>query len=253
MPGRRPGLRPRRGPRQRLLRWPGLRKPRGAGEHAAAGLVALAAAAVLTDVAIAVWNTMLGHWPVVAALAAGACAYGTWHLSCSLRARRERAARLATLRLTLAQIDALDDQQFEHALRDLLIRDGWQARQVGRQGDQAADVIGQDRQRGRIVLQAKHTGVGGKVGVQVMYQVKGTAGPVHRADHAVVVTNGSLTRDAKAWGDRHRIHWIDRDRLRQWAEHGLPLHELLRLPGRTPRRGRTDESVRRPGRARLVL
>lgn len=117
MPGRRPGPRPRRGPRQRLRRWPGLRKPRGAGEYAAAGLVALAAAAVLTDVAIAVWGTMLDHWPVVAALAAGACAYGAWRLSRSLRARRERAARLATLRLTLAQIDAADDRQFEHALR----------------------------------------------------------------------------------------------------------------------------------------
>ncbi|WP_051722549.1 restriction endonuclease [Streptomyces albus] len=229
-----------------------MRKPRGAGEYAAAALVALAGAAVLTDVAIAVRDTVVDHWPVLAALTAGACAYGAWRLSRSLRARRERAARLATLRLTLTQIDALDDQQFEHALRDLLIRDGWQARQVGRQGDQAADVIGQDRQRGRIVLQAKHTRVGGKVGVQVMYQVKGTAGPVHRVDHAVVVTNGSLTRDAKAWGDRHHIHWIDRDRLRRWAEHGLPLHEFLRLPGRTTRRGRTDESARRPGRARLV-
>ncbi|MCX5001175.1 restriction endonuclease [Streptomyces sp. NBC_00638] len=143
---------------------------------------------------------------------------------------------LARLRLTLAQIDAMDDQAFECALRDLLIRDGWTARRVGGQGDQAADVIGQDRQRGRIVVQAKHTKVAGKVGSAVMYQVKGTAGPVHGADIAVVVTNGSFTRDARAWGERHHVRWVDRDRLRSWAEHGTSLQDLLSLPGRSARR-----------------
>ncbi len=144
--------------------------------------------------------------------------------------------RLVTLRLSLSGIDALGDQDFEYALRDLLVRDGWTARKVGQQGDQAADVIGQHPGLGRIVLQAKYTKVGAKVDSQVMYQVKGTAGPVHNADTAVVVTNGSLTRDARAWGDRHGIHWIDRDRLRQWAEHGIALHDLLRLPARPTRR-----------------
>ncbi|AJT70173.1 hypothetical protein T261_8581 [Streptomyces lydicus] len=59
--------------------------------------------------------------------------------------------------------------------------------------------MSQGRQYGRIVLQAKHTNVGGKVGSAVMYQVKGTAGPVHSrgADTAVAVTHGFFTRDAK--------------------------------------------------------
>ncbi|WP_435848324.1 restriction endonuclease [Streptomyces decoyicus] len=122
----------------------------------------------------------------------------------------------------------------------MLTRDGWSARKVGSQGDQAADVIGQDQQRGRIVLQAKHTKVGGKVGSGVMYQVKDTAGPIHGADIAVVVTNGAFTRDAKAWGERHQVHWVDPDRLRTWAELGTPLHDLLcqssRLPLRATRR-----------------
>lgn len=115
------------------------------------------------------------------------------------------------------------------------------AQQVGQAGDQAADVIGQHAQRGRIVLQAKHTTVGGKVDSKVMYQVKGTAGPVHKADVAVVGTNGGFTRDAKAWGERHQVHWVDRERLRQWPEEGVPLHTLLRLSARRPRR----TSVRR--------
>jgi len=137
--------------------------------------------------------------------------------------------------LTLTEI-AMGDRQFEFALRDLMIRDGCTARQVGRQGDQAADVIAEDPRRGRIVLQAKHTTVGGKVSSHVMYQVNGTAGPVHGANFAVVVTNGSFTRDAQTWGNKHHVHWIDRDRLRLWAEHGTPLPDLLRLPAPGRRR-----------------
>lgn len=87
-------------------------------------------------------------------------------------------------------------------------------------------------------MQAKHTRSGAKVRSSVMYQVKGTAGPVHAADVAVVVTNGSFTKDARAWGEKHRVHWVDRDRLHTWAEQGVPLHELLRLPART--RGRAS-------------
>ncbi|WP_420710331.1 restriction endonuclease [Streptomyces sp. HNS054] len=66
-----------------------------------------------------------------------------------------------------------------------------------------------------------------------MYTVNGTKGPVHGADHAVVITNGSLTRDAMSWGDRHTVHWVDRERLRRWAEHGTAQHALLRLSAPT--------------------
>ncbi|MFJ9695385.1 restriction endonuclease [Kitasatospora sp. NPDC101183] len=216
--------------RRRLRRF-GLRPPRTTAERVAAAVIVLV---VLS------WTVKGLRWvatdglPVLAALVglAGAGLAFWWWLRRAGAASRRR--RLASLRLSLAQLDAMDDRQFEFALRDLLLRDGIDARQVGRQGDQAADVIGQDPRWGRIVVQAKHTRVAGKVGSQVLYQVKGTAGPVHRADVAVVVTNGSFTRDAKAWGDKHGIHWVDREALRRWAEDGISLPELLRLP----RRGR---------------
>ncbi|CAM5709995.1 restriction endonuclease [Streptomyces viridifaciens] len=207
----------------------------------AAGVTALAVATLLAQAAIAGARTAARHWPVLMVLAATALVIATARWVRRRSADRARAVRLAGLRLTLSGIDSLDDQGFEFALRDLLLRDGWTARQVGRQGDQAADVIGQHPTLGRIVLQAKHTTVGGKVGSPVMYQVKGTAGPVHGADIAVVVTNGSFTRDAKAWGDKHQVRWVDRDRLRLWAEHGVALHELLHLPTR-----RTRRQVRHP-------
>ncbi|MFG2844409.1 restriction endonuclease [Kitasatospora sp. NPDC048296] len=177
----------------------------------------------------------------MALAAAGLVGVAVWRAQ-RLTTGRARVARLAGLRPSLGGIDGLDDREFESALRDLLARDGWTARQVGRQGDQAADVIGQHPWLGRIVVPAKHTKVGRKVGSQVMYQVKGTAGPVHGADIAMVVTNGSFTRDAKVWGDKHHMHWVGRDRLRVWAEHGVALHELLRLPVRNPRRRLGDRS-----------
>ncbi|WP_332262401.1 restriction endonuclease [Streptacidiphilus rugosus] len=114
-----------------------------------------------------------------------------------------------------------------------MIRDGISTRHVGQRGDQAADAIGRDRWGRVYVAQCKHTTVGGRVGSSVMYQIKGTAGPVHGAAFGVLVTNGQVTRDARAWGDLNAVYWLDRERLRLWAEDGLSLQEVLHLqPGR---------------------
>ncbi|MEU2587970.1 restriction endonuclease [Streptomyces avermitilis] len=212
-----------------------LRRPRGAAEVLSAVVVALAVLVSAVRMTAAAAEALKDAWPFLLPLVLLAGATGAWRIARSLRARRDDAERLATLRITLAELDAMDDRQFEHALRDLLVRDGWPARRVGGGGDQAADVIGDHTQRGRIVVQAKHTRVGGKVGSSVMYAVKGTAGPAHRADFAVVVTNGDFTRDAMAWGDRHSVLWVDRDKLRRWAENGTSLHELLGLSARSRR------------------
>ncbi|WP_455355442.1 restriction endonuclease [Streptomyces sp. SYSU K217416] len=213
-----------------------LRAPRGRREQVAAVLVALAVATMLVQAATELWRAIVRGWPLAVAVAAAILLTAAWLQVRRIRLRRAQAELVAVLRLPLDRIDSLGDAEFEVALRDLLIRDGWSAQRVGQAGDQAADVIGRHAQRGRIVLQAKHTTVGGKVDSKVMYQVKGTAGPVHKANVAVVVTNGGFTRNAKAWGERHQIHWIDRERLRQWAEDGVPLHALLRLPARRPRK-----------------
>lgn len=216
---------------RRRLQW----RPRSTLDALGAAAVALAVMVALAQAASNLMTRAAAAWPllvlVVFALAVAVVGLRIWGH------RRDRAdsERMARLRITLAEFDAMDDGQFEYALRDLLVRDGWAARKVGQAGDQAADLIGVRTFLGRIVVQAKHTRVGGKVGSSVMYQVKGTAGPAHKADHAVVVTNGSFTRDAMAWGDRHGVRWVDRDRLDRWAHKGRPLHELLALPTRGSR------------------
>ncbi|WBB58798.1 restriction endonuclease [Streptomyces sp. WMMC500] len=223
-----------------------LRRPRGGRELLAACVVFVAVMVAAVQQASAALHSLVRGWPVLVAAAIGTAAYGIWRTRRTARARRIRAAMVAKLRIPLTDLDTMGDKAFEFALRDLLIRDGWTARVVGRKGDQAADVIGDHERRGRIVLQAKHTRVGNKVGSSVMYQVKGTARPVHRADNAVVVTNADFTRDAKVWGDRHRIHWTNRDRLQAWAELGTPLHDVLHLPERRKRRRRRRGEAPRP-------
>ncbi|MFI9623127.1 restriction endonuclease [[Kitasatospora] papulosa] len=206
-----------------------LRRPRGMGEVVAAAVVVVAVLVLVLRMLVAAADALAQAWPVLLALALLVGAVGTWRLRQASARRRQEGERVAALRIALAEFDAMDDRRFEHALRDLLVRDGCPARRVGGAGDQAADVIGDHPRLGRIVVQAKHTRVSGKVGSSVMYAVKGTAGPVHKAAHAVVITNGTLTRDAMAWGERHGVHWVDRDRLQRWAEGGAALHDLLGL------------------------
>ncbi|MFD7323921.1 restriction endonuclease [Streptomyces sp. NPDC059875] len=219
--------------RRRRLR---LRSPRGRIEIGAAVLIALAGISLVVRVLRWVGEQLVRGWPVVAAVSVLGVGVAVWRAVLAARERTARSERLAVLRYSVEALDAMDDRQFEFALRDLLIRDGWSAQQVGQQGDQAADVIGDHPQFGRLVVQAKHTKVAARVGSQVMYQVKGTAGPAHGANAATVVTNGGFTRDAMAWGERHEVGWVDRERLREWAERGVPLHRLLRLPALARRR-----------------
>ncbi|WP_242578458.1 restriction endonuclease [Streptomyces sp. MST-110588] len=158
---------------------------------------------------------------------------------------RQRAAwdrvRRQALRLRPAQLDALDHRDFETAVRDLMRRDGCRAERLGGAGDDACDVKATDP-LGRVwAVQCKHRrdGLRGQaVGTGVLQQVNGTAKPVHRADVAVVVTNGRFSSKAIPWGHRHGIHLVDRAVLVEWAGGSRPLWEILdRLP--PPRRSVT--------------
>ncbi|MCZ4103203.1 restriction endonuclease [Streptomyces sp. H39-C1] len=221
--------------RRRPVRWRSLvpRAPRHRNERIAAGVAGFFGFLIVLQVVRAALGAVVRAWYVLPVLAAAAAAVTLVLWARRKAAHRARALRLRDLRLTLAELDALDPTGFELAVRDLMIRDGIAARHVGQRGDQAADAVGKDPAGRVFVAQCKHTTVAGRVVSHTMYEVKGTAGPVHGADIAFVVTNGGFTRDAKTWGETHHVHWLDRDRLRLWAEHGTSLHELLRIPART--------------------
>ncbi|WP_190021517.1 restriction endonuclease [Streptomyces hiroshimensis] len=190
------------------------------------------------------------HWVLATALSPALFLLACWGKERNdIREEWDRI-RGPGLRLQLPDIDALHHREFEIAIRDLMRRDGFRAEQLGGANDDACDVRGVDPD-GRVwALQCKHRrdGLrGAATGTPVLQQVKGTAGSVHKADFAVVVTNGRFSSNALTWGQTHGLHLVDRKKLGQWAADGRLLWEVLE---KTPRPRNAPSRPRRPRGAR---
>lgn len=192
-----------------------------------AGVLAVAGIGLL--VAVVQW--LLAHWWVL--VLAGVLAAGTavvWWRQAVQRQRWE-VVRAQGLRYQVAQLDALDHAQFEHAVRDLMFRDGCRdAVRTGGRGDRGADVIATDPAGRRWVIQCKHRRngtAGSAIGTPDLQRLNGTARPIHKADVVVMLTNGRFTRDARPFSKDTRIHLVDRDVLARWAAGSWPLWDLL--------------------------
>ncbi|MFK0154317.1 restriction endonuclease [Streptomyces sp. NPDC090493] len=145
---------------------------------------------------------------------------GKWDAAHMDRPRLERS---------IDDLDRLDHEEFEFAVRDLLRRDGLTAERVGGTDDDGCDVRAADLDRRIWAVQCKHRLDGSRgdaIGVRVVRELKGTASEVHRATFAVIVTNGRFTSKAVPHARRLGVHLVDRDLLSQWAS-GRPLWELL--------------------------
>ena len=227
---------PRRTPVRRRrpapARRPRQRRKSAAGDRA---LGLFLAGTVLVALALAVVQWLLAHWWLLVIMGGVAAAAGAWWYQQHTRRRQWEEARSRRLRYQLAQIDALHHSQFEHAIRDLLYRDGCaDAARVGGRGDLGADVIATDPSGRRWVVQCKHRqkgASGSPVGSRDLQVVNGTARPVHRADVVVVATNGRFTRDAANFATSQHIHLVNREVLGRWAGGSWPLWDLLdRIP-----------------------
>lgn len=147
------------------------------------------------------------------------------------------------LEMSLEDLDGLDHEEFEFAVRDLLRRDDLAAERVGGANDDGCDVRAVDLDRRVWAVQCKHRrdGIrGDAVDVRVVRELKGTASEVHKATFALVVTNGKFTNKAVPQARTLGVHLIGRDLLGQWAS-GTPLWELLEpvpAPLRHPADGR---------------
>ncbi|MGW4687536.1 restriction endonuclease [Streptomyces sp. NPDC004244] len=141
----------------------------------------------------------------------------------------DRAERRAGYSPSVEDIDGVTPAEFEDVVRRLLERDGLRAQVIGGRGDQAVDVLAMDAADRVIAVQCKHTIRGRKVGSGVLYQINGTAVPVYEAGAAIVVTNGSFTRDAVKWGALHGIRLIDREALARWSAEADHLYQVVEL------------------------
>lgn len=200
----------------------------------------------LLTVAVALWTAgrllawiAANPWIVPVVLGAAAAGGALWHRYRTAQFRhRQEAAR--TLRYPVEHLDRLHHRDFEHAVRDLMFRDGCtDAVQVGGAGDNGADVKATDPFGRRWVLQCKHrkAGLAGSaVGTPDLHVLNGTGRPVHQGDVVVLVTNGRFSRPAQEFAQSQRLHLVDRQTLSAWAGGHRPLWELLRAvpPPRNP-------------------
>ncbi|MEE1815151.1 restriction endonuclease [Streptomyces sp. SP18ES09] len=222
-----------------MSRRPARRRPRKA-DGTEQLLLALGGLVIAAAVIAAVIDFVRAHpWvPVVLVLLVGG-SVTAWLVTRQRAARWERV-RSQGLRYALTQLDALHHRQFEHAVRDLMRRDGCaNAVQVGGAGDNGADVKATDPFGRRWVIQCKHrrAGVSGAaVGTPELQVLNGTGRPVHKGDVVVLVTNGRFSRPALVFARSQRLHLVDRTVLGEWAGGSRPLWELLRAvpPPRRP-------------------
>ncbi|MFB6634896.1 restriction endonuclease [Streptomyces sp. NPDC056362] len=203
-------------------------------------LLAVGGLVVAAAVIAAVVDFVRAHpWVPVVLVLVGVGAVAAWVVTRQRAARWERV-RSQGLRYALAQLDALHHRQFEHAVRDLMRRDGCaNAVQVGGAGDNGADVKATDPFGRRWVIQCKHRRAGlsgAAVGTPDLQVLNGTGRPVHKGDVVVLVTNGRFSRPALDFARSQRLHLVDRTMLGEWAGGSRPLWELLRAvpPPRRP-------------------
>ncbi|MFE3526903.1 restriction endonuclease [Streptomyces sp. NPDC059161] len=165
------------------------------------------------------------------------------HVAQALQGDRDEMHRLAWIEdkhrtftktpqsFSIQDIDAMTPAQFEHTTAELCRRDDLALERTrGGAGDLGADSIAVTQDGQKIVIQCKHVrSRKTTIGSPVLQWLNGTAGPVHGADIAVVVTNGYFSKPATAFANTQDIHLIGLDRLKRWAEWGESLPHVLDL------------------------
>lgn len=120
------------------------------------------------------------------------------------------------LTFSLGQLATVSPTGFEHACRELLIRDGFTSvRCIGGAGDLGVDVIAWDQAGRKIVMQCKQ--YARPVGSREVQTFNGTARPEHRGDVVTMVGLNGFTAPAADFSARHDITLVDRSALERWA------------------------------------
>ncbi|UUU25523.1 restriction endonuclease [Streptomyces sp. DSM 40750] len=160
-------------------------------------------------------------------------------LVADLIAEVDRLADLDSRRLGFSQSDKsytperilrFDSKNFEILVAWLANRDGMKViRRNGGAGDLGADGIFLTPDGRRVVAQCKQTNTlpGRAIGSEPVQRFNGTARPVHEADIAVMVTNGTFSKPARDFASDHAIHLVDAEKLRKWATWGDSFYEVV--------------------------
>lgn len=126
--------------------------------------------------------------------------------------REERLRKTA-----LWDIDRMSGEDFERRIAVLLKDMGYRVRRTPLTGDYGADLIAENRQGARCVVQTKRYGRGRTVGVRAVQEVV-AAMRYYQAQQAWVVTNSFFTEQARTLADANGVTLIDRRGLRRLLE-----------------------------------
>ncbi|MGW1126405.1 restriction endonuclease [Streptomyces sp. NPDC002526] len=138
--------------------------------------------------------------------------------------------RANSVSYSLDDIKRFDPTNFEILVSWLAARDGMKiCRGRGGPGDQGADGIFITPDNRRVVVQCKQTRSQTRraIGSELVQRFNGTAWQEHKADIAVMVTNGTFSEPARAFASKCGIHLIDAVRLEKWATWGDPFYEVV--------------------------
>ncbi|NEA56636.1 restriction endonuclease [Streptomyces sp. SID13666] len=188
----------------------------------------------LAAVLLMLWQS---PWLLLGITGTGAVAVVTWRLWKSHRRERNgdrswrEHNRHMELERSMAAIDAMTWQDFEHYVAELCRRDGCSdVIVVGGSGDLAADVLGYMPDGRRLVVQVKHYAPDRKVPSGDMQKFVGMAFHEHRADVALFVATCEYGKAARELAVKHRIVALNRNLFGSWNS-GAPLESLLPLSG----------------------
>lgn len=111
----------------------------------------------------------------------------------------------------IAEVDLMDGIQFEHFLRELFERLGYEVKLTKESGDFGADLI-LKKDSAKIAVQAKRYKKA--VGIKAVQEISASV-KVYNADTAWVVTNSTYTKAASDLAKANHVKLIDRDQLVQ--------------------------------------
>ncbi len=138
--------------------------------------------------------------------------------------RLEQRSRLkSTLSIDFSEIEQLSGIEFENLLLDKFITLGFKAESTPKTGDFGADLIVENSEGSRIIVQCKR--FKSKVNLKAVQEVVGAMGH-YAGDYGVVITNSSFLNSAIKLAESHDIELWGGDKLVSFLAGDLSFSEV---------------------------
>jgi HJR/Mrr/RecB family endonuclease len=139
--------------------------------------------------------------------------------------RLEQRHRLkSTLSIDFSKIDELSGVEFENLLLDKFSTVGFKIESTPKTGDFGADLIVENREGSRIIIQCKR--FKSKVNLKAVQEVVGAMGH-YVGDYGVVITNNSFLNSAVKLAESHDIELWDGDKLVSFLAGDLSFSQIF--------------------------